>query len=75
MGLKHKYELNLFQIKGSSQEEEDEDSTPEARMIQFALISARYNNKLLHAKMNVCDVLRGVVVPNLKDPAGATPAN
>jgi hypothetical protein len=65
-GLKHKYELNSFQITGSNQEEEDETTSPQARSTQDALISTRYKNKLLHAKMKACDVLRGIMVPTLK---------
>ena len=74
VGLKHKYELNSFQITGSNQEEEDDTSTPQARSTQDALISTRYKNKLLHAKMKACDLLPGIMVPTLLDPDAPTPA-
>ena len=55
-GLKHKYDLNSFQVTGSSQEEED-DTSPLARSTQDALIFTLYKNKLLYTNMKVCNVL------------------
>ena len=74
VGLKHKYELNSFQVTGSNQEDEDE-SSPTARSTQDALISTSYKNGLLHSALKACDTLNGVLVPELRDMNGATPAD
>ena len=74
VGLKYKYEPNSFQITGSNQEDED-DTSPIAKSTQDTLIYMSYKNDQLHTKMKACDVLAGVMVPTLLDPAGATPAD
>ena len=74
VGLKYKYKPECFQITGSNQEDEDETS-PITKSTQDALISTSYKYDQLHAKMKACDVLAGIMVPTLLDPAGATPAD
>ena len=64
-GLKHKYEVNSFQVRGGSQEEED-DTVPQTRSTQDSLVSTRYKNTLVHSKMKALDVLRGRMIPSLK---------
>ena len=74
VGLKHKYELNLFQVTCSNQEDED-DTSPAARSTQDALISTSYKNSLMHSTLKACNTLNGVLVPKLLNVNGTTPAN
>ena len=73
MGLKYKYELNLFQTTGSNQEDKD-DTSPTIRSTQYVLISTSYKNSLMHLALKACDALNGVLVPTLLNANGATPA-
>ena len=50
-GLKYKYQINYFQVKGINQEDEDDDASPTAKLTQDALISTGFKNEKMVAKM------------------------
>ena len=72
-GLKYKYQLNPFQVTGSTQADKHYDASPAEKSTQYALISTSFNNEQMFAKMKAFDLLEGVMVPVLVDPDGYIP--